>query len=68
MMKYIVRNIKIIYHNKNNSIYSSIFLSNKKKLKSKKENEKWTFINVQKRKSKKSFEKGVKLHFCIIML
>ena len=59
MMKYIVRNIKIIYHNKNNSIYSSIFLSNKKKLKSKKGNGNWTFINVQKRKPKKSFEKGV---------
>ena len=43
-------------HNKNNSIYSSIFLSHKKKLKSKKGNGKWTFINVQKRKSEKSFE------------
>ena len=56
-MKYIVRNIKTIYHTKNNSVYSSIFLSNKKKLKSKKGNEKWTFINVQKQKSEKSFEK-----------
>ena len=37
-------------------IYSSIFLSHKKKLKSKKGNEIWTFINVQKRKSEKSFE------------
>ena len=56
MMKKIVKNIKIVYHYKNSIYISSIFLSHKKTLKSKKGNEKWTFINVQKRKSEKSFE------------
>jgi len=45
-----------IYHNKKDTIYSLIFLSNKKIPKSKKGNEIWTFINVQKRKPEKSFE------------
>ena len=40
-------------HNKNNSIYSSIFLSHKKKLKSKKGNENWTFLRMSKNENPK---------------
>jgi hypothetical protein len=43
-----ILSIVTIYRNKKDAIYSSIFLSNKKNPKSKKEIEKWTFINVQK--------------------
>jgi hypothetical protein len=46
-----------------NTVFSPIFLSNKKNPKSKKGNEIWTFINVQKRKPKKSFKNDPFFHF-----
>ena len=51
-----ISSVVTIYHHKKEATYFSIFLSNKKNPKSKKEIEKWTFINVQKRKPEKSFE------------
>jgi hypothetical protein len=48
------------------SVYSSIFLSNKEKLKSKKGNGNWTFINVQKRKPEKSFENSTFFAFLMV--
>ena len=57
-----------IHRVKKNGILFSLFLSNKKKPKSKKGNEIWTFINVQKRKPEKSFENDLFFHFCTIML
>jgi hypothetical protein len=57
-------NVVTIYHHKNTMYISSIFLSNKEKLKSQKGNGFWTFLKMSKNENPKIVLKmALFLHF-----